>query len=355
MRSLRGETGETAQTSTRRYLRPVAWACGVAVCVGLVLGCGSASVPGGGGTSASPLPTSSDTTVRAPLPNTPPQRTVLSPYDNRYFVVDRAHRASVDATLADGFTPPSFPSEVPAYVVTRRPLPTNDLTWSTWGPKGPLYSVPWDEVDPAESTEQAKTLGDQTKAAATAEAFLRDHGLLASDLLPPTVEVGSSFSMSGGGSTSGPTITSWLVSYAQPSPDGGGEVQNAGLSVRVAGVGVVGVGWTLRDFRADGVVPLRPFAEVIADQDAWTAGSTSRGLAVGDTAIRLTITGARLEWTLIPNPATDDQAGHYLIPLYIVDVTVTNPSAPPAAKGQWYLPAAATVESVVPTTSGGVR
>ncbi|MCL4367732.1 MAG: hypothetical protein M1337_00935 [Actinobacteria bacterium] len=234
--------------------------------------------------------------------------------------------------------------EVPAYVVTQRPLPVNDLTWSTGGPKGPSYSVPWDEVDPAETAQQAKKLGDETKAKATAETFLRDHGLLASDLLPSTVQVGSSFSVSGGGSTDGPTITSWLVDYAQRGPDGA-ELQNAGVSVRVAGVGVVQVGWSLRDFRADGVVPLRPFAEVIADQHAWTAGSTSRGLGVGDSAIRLTITGARLGWTLIPDPAADDQAGHFLIPLYIVDVTVTDPAAPAtAAKGQWYLPAAAKVE-----------
>ena len=63
--------------------------------------------------------------------------------------------------------------------------------------------------------------------------------------------------MSGGGSSRGPTITSWLVYSALRSPDGA-ELQQAGLSVRVAGVGVVQAGWGLRDFRADGVVPLRP-------------------------------------------------------------------------------------------------
>ena len=275
-------------------------------------------------------------------------RAVLDPYTNAYFTSGNAYPVQVDATLAPGFSLTEFPNDVPAYYATHRPLPANDLGWTAKPTTGdPTYNgVPL--RDP--TTGPFDDLGDERQALATAEAFLRDQGLVATDLLPGTVESGGSITTSGGGQAAGRYVTDWLVTFPQHSPDGVA-VQGMGITVRVApGRQVAGVSWRLYDFREDGVIRLRPLTSAMADPTAWSRAATSRGLgvpardpAVSVEPVRLQVSNAQLQWTFVPGVAEDDDIGHYIVPLYALDVTLAGVTPPAAASGQWDLIAASDV------------
>jgi hypothetical protein len=268
-------------------------------------------------------------------------RTVVHPYHNHYGDLTGVSVSQLDLDSAPAVTATPLPATVPAYLGTRRPLPQTDLRFSTRPGAGDLAPA-WEDRQAmaAADSPTAKPLGDEAAAAAAADRFLVDHNLRAPDLGPPHVSWGSSAGRGGAGGK----ITSWKVIYDQP-PVGGYPLASRGLELRVGpGDQVVSVRWNLYDWRADGELLLRPLAEVLTDQQAWQDGSPG-----GDTAkalgsnLHLRVAQVQLRWVQVSNPAMNDRAAHYLVPVYEFSVQALEPMQAAGTKGTWRVVAAAAV------------
>jgi hypothetical protein len=247
-----------------------------------------------------------------------------------------------------------LPVSVPAYDAPQQSLPATDLVFTSDGPSGMVATPTWRDPVVEALIEQRSDLGnpdppplhDDTVALARATAFLAQHGLDRPDLRFGEIVPGSSVT----GQTT--RILEWIVRYDQTAPFTADGTLPAGLSLRVGPTDRVWrVSWDLIEPSAEGQVPLRPLADVLADDTAWRQGSLSWDHIPGVTppsiadpgadSLRVAVTDVELGYERILRYAPGDSEAQRLVPVYSFHVRALEPAASAGITGTWKVVAAA--------------
>jgi hypothetical protein len=305
--------------------------------------------------TASTAPASAETSTTTAIAVDPASfRTVLHPYHNSYFDYLGAYANGLPTDVDPAVETAAFPSVLPAYRAEVRPLPETDLEFETVvrGDSEVVSQYLWEDPETESYVTNVtgptptayvprEPLFDANATQATAEAFLKEHGLWQPDLVvgevrwEPYEDTGPSEIHEG-------WFDFWAVRFDQNPPselaaDAGGFpgavevlVSSSGQAFRVS--------WSLLDLTRDGNLRLRPVQEVLTDLDAWTSGAISDEVNEwGGSPSQMIVTGVDIGLVRNDYARADDTAARYLVPVYEFAV---NPVEAGGQPGIWYVVAA---------------
>jgi hypothetical protein len=281
-------------------------------------------------------------------------RTVLHPYHNSYADYLGAYASGLPE-VGPSVETAVFPSVLPAYRAEVRPLPETDLEFEpVTRPDSDLVSC-YSWMDPEAESYVTNVTGptptahvprqpllDADSTQASAQAFLKDHGLWQPDLVGGEVNWVPYESTGPDGIREG-WSDYWVVMFDQDPPSDLAAVRGGfpgAIEMLVGSSGqVLRVRWLLLDLTRDGDLRLRPVQEVLTDLDAWTGGSISE--EVNDWLVeshpQMAATGVDLGLVRNDYARADDIAARYLVPVYEFAVSPVGAEGLP---GIWYVVAA---------------
>ncbi len=301
--------------------------------------------------STAPVPAETSTTTAISV-DPVSFRTVLHPYHNSYLDYLGAYANGLPTDVDPAVSTAAFPSLLPAYRAEVRPLPETDLEFGpvTRGDSDLVSYYSW--MDPEAESYVTNVVGptttayapreplvDAASARATAEAFLREHGLWQRDLVAREVnwvpyEATGPYEIREG------WFDYWVVLVDQSPPSGLSAVQGefpGAIEMLVASSGqVLRVRWSLLDLTRDGNLRLRPVQEVLSDLDAWTGGAISDEVNEWEGS-SMTVTGVDIGLVRNDYAHADDVVARYLVPVYEFSVEPLEGAGLP---GIWYVVAA---------------